>query len=56
MERIARAVVDSPLAGCAVHGVTELGPDRNGGREWAWFDPRAASLSIGGVTVYDRGV
>ncbi len=57
-ERMARAVVDSPLVKCAVHG-----KDPNWGRivtaagnAGVWFDASAASLSIGGVEVFHRGV
>lgn len=57
-ERIARAVVDSPLVKCAIHG-----KDPNWGRivtaagnAGIRFDPLEASLSIGGVEVYRSGV
>lgn len=57
-ERIARAVVDSPLVKCAVHG-----KDPNWGRivtaagnAGAPFDPMRTSLTIGGVEVYRQGV
>lgn len=57
-ERIARAVVDSPLVKCAVHG-----KDPNWGRivtaagnAGVGFDPERTSLTIGGVVVYERGV
>jgi glutamate N-acetyltransferase/amino-acid N-acetyltransferase len=55
--RIARAVVDSPLVKCAVHG-----KDPNWGRivtaagnAGIPFDPEETSLSIGGVVVYRNG-
>lgn len=57
-ERMARAVVDSPLVKCAVHG-----KDPNWGRiitaagnAGIRFDPRETSLTIGGVEVYRRGL
>lgn len=57
-ERMARAVVDSPLVKCAIHG-----KDPNWGRivtaagnAGIRFDPREASLSLGGVEVYRAGV
>jgi glutamate N-acetyltransferase/amino-acid N-acetyltransferase len=57
-QRIARAVVDSPLVKCAIHG-----NDPNWGRivtaagnAAAPFDPETASLTIGGVEVYRAGV
>lgn len=57
-ERMARAVVDSPLVKCAIHG-----KDPNWGRivtaagnAGVRFDPSEASLSIGGVEVYRAGV
>lgn len=56
--RIARAVVDSPLVKCAIHG-----KDPNWGRivtaagnAGVAFNPAEASLSIGGVEVYRAGV
>jgi glutamate N-acetyltransferase / amino-acid N-acetyltransferase len=56
-ERIARAVVDSPLVKCAVHG-----QDPNwgrivtaGGNAGVPFDPAESSLVIGGVQVYQAG-
>jgi glutamate N-acetyltransferase/amino-acid N-acetyltransferase len=56
-ERLARAVVDSPLVKCAVHG-----QDPNWGRiitaagnAGVPFDPMEASLTIGGVEVYRDG-
>ncbi|MBX3406804.1 MAG: bifunctional glutamate N-acetyltransferase/amino-acid acetyltransferase ArgJ [Phycisphaeraceae bacterium] len=55
---MARAVVDSPLVKCAIHG-----RDPNWGRivtaagnAGIAFDPLDASLSIGGVQVYAAGV
>ena len=55
--RIARAVVDSPLVKCAVHG-----RDPNWGRiltaagnAGVAFDPDETTLSIGGVVVYENG-
>lgn len=57
-EAMARAVVDSPLVKCAVHG-----KDPNWGRvvtaagnAGVRFDTAEASLSIGGVEVYRAGV
>ncbi|MBX3359506.1 MAG: bifunctional glutamate N-acetyltransferase/amino-acid acetyltransferase ArgJ [Phycisphaeraceae bacterium] len=57
-ERMARAVVDSPLVKCAVHG-----KDPNWGRvvtaagnAGVRFDAREGSLSIGGVEVYRHGL
>ncbi|HMN40267.1 MAG TPA: bifunctional glutamate N-acetyltransferase/amino-acid acetyltransferase ArgJ [Phycisphaerales bacterium] len=57
-ERMARAVVDSPLVKCAIHG-----KDPNWGRivtaagnAGVRFDTAEASLSIGGVGVYSAGV
>lgn len=57
-ERMARAVVDSPLVKCAIHG-----RDPNWGRivtaagnAGVAFAPRETSLSIGGVEVYRAGV
>lgn len=57
-ERMARAIVDSPLVKCAVHG-----RDPNWGRvvtaagnAGVRFDPRDASLTIGDVEVFRRGV
>lgn len=56
--RIARAVVDSPLVKCAIHG-----KDPNWGRivtaagnAGVRFEPGATSLVIGGVEVYRAGV
>jgi glutamate N-acetyltransferase/amino-acid N-acetyltransferase len=55
--RLARAVVDSPLVKCAVHG-----KDPNWGRivtaagnAGVSFDPSDTTLSIGGVVVYKDG-
>ncbi len=55
---MARAVVDSPLVKCAIHG-----RDPNWGRivtaagnTGFAFDPAEASLTIGGVEVYSAGV
>lgn len=55
--RIARAVVDSPLVKCAVHG-----KDPNWGRivtaagnAGVRFDPNDTTLTIGGVTVFHDG-
>lgn len=57
-EVMARAVVDSPLVKCAIHG-----KDPNWGRivtaagnAGVRFDPLEAGLSIGGVEVYRSGV
>ncbi len=57
-ERMARAVVDSPLVKCAIHG-----KDPNWGRivtaagnAGIRFDTAEASLTIGGVEVYRAGV
>jgi glutamate N-acetyltransferase/amino-acid N-acetyltransferase len=57
-QMMARAVVDSPLVKCAIHG-----KDPNWGRivtaagnAGVRFDTREASLSIGGVEVYRAGV
>ena len=57
-EKMARAVVDSPLVKCAIHG-----KDPNWGRivtaagnAGIRFDTSEASLTIGGVEVYDAGV
>lgn len=56
--RMARAVVDSPLVKCAIHG-----KDPNWGRivtaagnAGVRFDTSEAALSIGGVEVYSAGV
>lgn len=56
--RIARAVVESPLVKCAIHG-----KDPNWGRivtaagnAGVPFDPAETSLAIGGVEVYSGGV
>lgn len=56
--RIARAIVDSPLVKCAIHG-----KDPNwgrivtaGGNAGIPFDTSEASLAIGGVEVYRAGV
>lgn len=55
---MARAIVDSPLVKCAIHG-----KDPNWGRivtaagnAGVAFDPARASLVIGGVKVYEGGV
>jgi glutamate N-acetyltransferase/amino-acid N-acetyltransferase len=55
---MARAIVDSPLVKCAIHG-----KDPNWGRivtaagnAGVSFDPARASLTIGGVKVYEAGV
>jgi len=57
-EKMARAVVDSPLVKCAIHG-----KDPNWGRivtaagnVGIRFDTSESSLTIGGVEVYDAGV
>jgi glutamate N-acetyltransferase / amino-acid N-acetyltransferase len=57
-ERIARAIVDSPLVKCAIHG-----RDPNWGRivtaagnAGIAFDPAQTSLSIGGIEVYRAGM
>ncbi len=57
-ERLARAVVDSPLVKCAIHG-----KDPNWGRivtaagnAGVWFDTRHTSLSLGGIEVYRAGL